>query len=243
MRDTEGVGPAVILTHGLGMAQGSWDRLAPLLAPHWRVITYDQRGHGRSSTSDDLTLDALVGDLVAVMEARGVQRPTLIGHSMGAVVAVAAATQRECNAVVAVDGGLVVERPHVSKDRNLFEAEQRRLSVRILGGVTRLLGVGTRLSTDQLWHLVEAVESWERAVDPLYDQLPCGVLQVLAGKADPVLWGAELADAVAVAADRFHRMHPGVKQIWVDSGHAIQLERPKELADHLNEFLTANQPR
>jgi pimeloyl-ACP methyl ester carboxylesterase len=92
------------------------------------------------------------------------------------------------------------------------------------------------MSSEQLWEALAAAPTWERAVDPRYDDLACGVLQVLAGRADPVPSGADLLEAARVAAARFQLDHPAVRQVWVDSGHAVQLERPVELADHIREF-------
>ncbi|MGW5359552.1 alpha/beta fold hydrolase [Actinopolymorpha pittospori] len=239
VRDTGGEGQAVVLVHGLGSTQRSWDRLVRLLAPRCRVVTYDQRGHGRTATSGDSfdhSLDTSVADLIAVMDAREIRHPTLVGHSLGASVVVAAAASRGCHAVITVDGGMMVERPHASMDRDAFLAEQRRPSVRSVTRLVRVLGLGTRMSSEQLWEALAAAPAWERAVDPLYDELTCGVLQVLAGRADPVPSGAGLLEAVRVAAVRFQLDHPAVRQVWVDSGHAVQLERPAELADHIREF-------
>jgi pimeloyl-ACP methyl ester carboxylesterase len=49
VRDSGGDSTMAVLLHGLGAPQRSWDRVAPRLAPHLRVITYDQRGHGASA--------------------------------------------------------------------------------------------------------------------------------------------------------------------------------------------------
>ncbi len=53
VRDSGGQGKPVVLVHGLGYGQHSWDRVAPRLRTSGlRVLTYDQRGHGASDTSD-----------------------------------------------------------------------------------------------------------------------------------------------------------------------------------------------
>jgi len=85
---TGGGGPAVLAVHG-------WSRsgldLAPLLSrlPGHRTISFDLRGHGRS-TPGALDLDALAGDLAAVAEAERVEGALLLGWSLGGQVALAA---------------------------------------------------------------------------------------------------------------------------------------------------------
>ena len=64
---------------------------------------------------------------------------------------------------------------------------------------------------------------------------------MLAGRADPVPSGAELLEAVRVAAVRvaavrFQLDHPAVRQVWVDSGTPSNWSAPAVLADHLREF-------
>ena len=114
VRDSGGNGTTAVLLHGLGAPQRSWDRVTPLLAPHLRVVTYDQRGHGASAAADDYSLDAFLADLQAVLDTLALQQPLLVGHSFGGLLAVDhAAAHPGCAGVVAVDGGLKVERPPV----------------------------------------------------------------------------------------------------------------------------------
>lgn len=64
-------GPTVILVHGFPDTQGVWDRVVPLLEPHFHVVTYDVRGAGASTAPDSHTgyrMSRLVDDLVAVIE-------------------------------------------------------------------------------------------------------------------------------------------------------------------------------
>jgi pimeloyl-ACP methyl ester carboxylesterase len=80
---TEGV--PLVLVHGFGNEAHIWDDFAPLVAPHYRVIAIDQRGHGDSSHDPELRYDYdyLVADLEAVTAALGIERFVLVGHSLG----------------------------------------------------------------------------------------------------------------------------------------------------------------
>ncbi|MGI5324358.1 SDR family oxidoreductase [Actinomadura nitritigenes] len=81
--------PAVVLVHGYPDTGAMWDDVAERLAGRFRVITYDVRGAGGSSAPSDpldYGLDALMGDLEAVLDGVGADGPVhLVGHDWGSV--------------------------------------------------------------------------------------------------------------------------------------------------------------
>jgi pimeloyl-ACP methyl ester carboxylesterase len=84
-----GTGPDLVMLHGMTGNLATWHlRLVPLLQRDFRITTYDLRGHGRSGMppSGYTTRDMAV-DLRALMDALGIQRADLAGHSFGADVA------------------------------------------------------------------------------------------------------------------------------------------------------------
>jgi pimeloyl-ACP methyl ester carboxylesterase len=57
---------AVVLLHGLGSARSTWDPIVPVLTNQWRVLTFDQRGHGESSHASGIyTLEHYVPEAIA----------------------------------------------------------------------------------------------------------------------------------------------------------------------------------
>src|SRR5437867_2567398 len=84
--------PALVLLHGITSQVGAWSDLAERLREH-RIIALDQRGHGRSDRAEDYSTERLVGDLAAFVDARGLRRFALGGHSMGGRVAYLYAAQ------------------------------------------------------------------------------------------------------------------------------------------------------
>ena len=84
---------ALILIHGWGMSGRSWDGvLIPLLDAGLRVITIDHRGCGRSDHDfADLSIDAIAGDVVSLVDSLALKTVYLNGWSLGGAVATRAA--------------------------------------------------------------------------------------------------------------------------------------------------------
>jgi pimeloyl-ACP methyl ester carboxylesterase len=235
VRDSGGDATTAVLLHGLGAPQRSWDRVAPLLAPHLRVVTYDQRGHGASAAAADYSLDAFLADLQAVLDTLALQQPLLVGHSFGGLLAVDhAAAHPGCAGVVAVDGGLKVERPPVGWAD--VQAQLDRPVTRLLSRAVTAIGMGARLSFAELRRVADEAARREDHLEEAYARLPCPLLVVLAGKADPVPHGEAMLAAVDTAAARLQQRHPQIKLARLPCGHNIPLARPRELADLIVRF-------
>ncbi|MEM7409755.1 MAG: alpha/beta hydrolase [Myxococcota bacterium] len=82
-------GVPMLLLHGFGNEAHIWDDFAPLVAPYYRVVALDHRGHGQSGWASDgiYDLDHLVDDVEAVTAALGIERMVLVAHSLGGRVA------------------------------------------------------------------------------------------------------------------------------------------------------------
>ena len=82
----QGHGDTVVLVHGFGLDQRVWEPQWSALAAHFDVIAYDLRGFGRSTLPDSAPY-AHHEDLRALLDALGVERTHLVGHSLGGGVA------------------------------------------------------------------------------------------------------------------------------------------------------------
>ncbi len=79
----------LFLVHGYTGGVSDWDDVAPALAKSRRVIRYSHRGHALSTNTGDpksYTFNALVNDLVTVVNELGFDQIDLLGHSMGGIV-------------------------------------------------------------------------------------------------------------------------------------------------------------
>lgn len=80
--------PTIVLLHALGCtAYLSWVATLGELSRHYRVVTFDQRWHGRGIRSPRFKFADCADDVIGVMDALGVERAVVAGYSMGGAVA------------------------------------------------------------------------------------------------------------------------------------------------------------
>lgn len=83
-----GSGEPLLLIMGLGGSSRAWFRMLPHLDGRVRAVVFDNRGTGGSDgTGPRLTLDDMVADTLAVMDAAGLQDAHILGVSMGGMIA------------------------------------------------------------------------------------------------------------------------------------------------------------
>jgi pimeloyl-ACP methyl ester carboxylesterase len=84
-----GEGPPVILIHGFGGNLELWHlKLVPTLRQKYQVVTYDLRGHGRSDQPPSgYTTRDMADDLMGLMDALNIEHAHMVGHSLGADIA------------------------------------------------------------------------------------------------------------------------------------------------------------
>ena len=116
--------PALVLLHHFGGSSRSWAPVIDRLGPAHRCIVPDLRGFGRSPPPppDGWTVDAAAGDVLALIEARGVRDYVLVGHSMGGKIALDLAARRPPGL-----GGLALVAPSPPTPEPMGAAVRERL--------------------------------------------------------------------------------------------------------------------
>ncbi len=89
-----GDGPALIILHGLFGSARNWSTIARHLASSHRVIALDLRNHGDSPWAGTMTYAEMAEDVAEFIAASGLDRPSVLGHSMGGKVAMTLALGR-----------------------------------------------------------------------------------------------------------------------------------------------------
>lgn len=163
--------PPVFLLHGFPESHRTWRHQIPTLAADHHVIAPDQRGYARSSKPEGVeqyTPDKPVADLLALADALGIERFTLVGHDWGGAIAWMAALQHPGR----VARLAIVNGPHPQIfQRSLFDNPQQRHASRYIRTFRDtsidqgLVGAGLErfFASTFTQHLVSAVAGEDKA--------------------------------------------------------------------------------
>ncbi len=90
--EIHGDGFPLVLIAGLGYPAWEWHRMTPYLSSHFQVIAFDNRGVGQTEKSaGPYTAQLLAADTAGLLDALGIQKAAVLGHSMGGFIAQALA--------------------------------------------------------------------------------------------------------------------------------------------------------
>ncbi len=78
-----GAGHPLVILHGLFGSLLNWNSISKLLGAHYRVVAVDQRNHGSSPHTPDMSYPAMADDLLELFEAEQLGSAHVLGHSMG----------------------------------------------------------------------------------------------------------------------------------------------------------------
>jgi pimeloyl-ACP methyl ester carboxylesterase len=254
----DGAGPPLILLHA-GIADlRAWDAIvAPLTAAGYRVIRFDARGFG-ASTTEDVEFSPR-DDLRAVMDALGIVRAVLVGNSRGGMLAIDTAieTPERVVAVVGVAAGLAGFDGGTTQAESAIEAEYDRIDA--AGDAAALTAFETRIWVDGPLQPAGRVAARIRdLVDEM--NLPLNEAGHVAGRPIPlappardrlaelrcpillVVGSLDFSDVVTTARHVEAEASDARVVIWPDVAHMIGMEVPDRLAETVVEFLAPIPP-
>ncbi len=120
--DWGGSGTPILFLHGGGLTAHTWDCMATMLRDRFRCVALDQRGHGDSEWSPviDYRITSHVADIEGFVAAMKLERPILIGQSMGGLNSIAYAIRHseQMRAMVIVDVAPEISAPGADRIRD-----------------------------------------------------------------------------------------------------------------------------
>jgi 3-oxoadipate enol-lactonase len=239
-----GAGDAVVLIHGMSFDQSMWEPQFPVLAARFRTVRYDLRGFGASGRP--AAGRGHVEDLLALLDALAIGRAHLVGLSLGANIALAAAALhpgRVRSAVLASPGlpgyAWTTPRPPdeaaaVARRAGTTAAKEWWLGHEMFRSAERYPVARARLAD-----MVGRWPAYQWADGPAAPPLP-SLTGCLGTLRPPVLVmnGALDVPGYREIASVLHREIPGARRAeFPDAGHLLNLERPARFNEELLSFL------
>lgn len=257
-----GSGPPVVLLHGVLGSRRSWAQLVSLLAEDFTLIAPDLLGHGDSSKPrGDYSLGAHAGGLRDLLDELGVERATVVGHSLGGGVSMQFSwlfPERVERLVLVSSGGLgrdlslllrvptlpgvefvlpVVSSPWVAKGGQLLGRQLQRIGLRSGPDLEELwrgyLGLGTVEARRAFLATLRTVVDPGGQTISAVDKFPS-----MADIPTMIIWGGRDRLIPVQHGIDAHRAIPGSRlEIFSKAGHFPHLDEPRRFASLLVEFV------
>jgi pimeloyl-ACP methyl ester carboxylesterase len=238
--------PPLVLIHGITESHRSWGRLLHALATDHLVLAVDLRGHGDSEECDPYDPLSYAGDVVDTAAALGMERPVVIGHSLGGVVATAFAVLAPSRGVINVDQplrlaafkeGLMQLEPLLTGDEASF---QSAISMVFDG----MRGALPQHEADRVGALRRARQrvvlgTWDSVLHQSVDELDATVDALAGGVTVPYLALHGIDPGTDYAAWLQARIPTAVVEVWADMGHYPHLVDPDRFLARVAAFETS----
>jgi pimeloyl-ACP methyl ester carboxylesterase len=243
-----GSGPPVLLLHSFLCSIELWDDQIAALRQDYQVIAMDIRGHGRSGHSLPHTLESLVDDALAVLDAEGISAAHWCGLSIGGMISIRAAIREpgRVRSLILMDTDAGPEKRGVVFRHWLLEAAVRVLGLKSVKGPVMDLMFGRSTHQDQ----PELVEIWGNRFEELHVPSMMRTLRALDRRRDlvPLLSGVH-RPALVIHGDEDRALSRRRGQLIADTlpraewlllrrvGHLCTLEAPDAVNERLVAFL------
>jgi len=262
-----GNGPAVLLIHGIGDSSETWAPVIPGLARHFRVIAPDLLGHGHSDKPrGDYSIGGYANGMRDLLSVLGVDRVTLIGHSLGGGVAMQFAYQypeRTDRLVLVSTGGVGRQVTPLLRAASLpgadlvlacFNLPTVRQQIGMLVKVLQLLHTRLGMDAPDLLRVVDAlpdatsrsafvstlraVVDWRGQIGTMLDR--CYLTR---GMPTMLVWGEQDPILPALHAGLAHVAMPGSRlELFPNTGHFPFHTEPQRFVKVVREFIASTEP-
>ncbi len=238
--EVHGEGPAVVFAHGIGGNHASWVFQIPYFCRQFKTITFDHRGFGNSTESEDRPGRAkFIDDLEKLLDELGIQRAALVAQSMGGWTCLGFAVRHpeRVSALVLCDTPAGIDWPGPFNER----MERVRRETDNLSQIARVLSNDLPDRNPALAELYSQIASFNH-----YDRrnlkgsTPPVTPEQLAALPMPVLFLVGALDVLFPpdAAEMLYKLVPGASfEIVPDSGHSVYFEQPAVFNHVVSRFL------
>lgn len=239
--DTGTGDPPLLFIHGWTCNLTNWRDQVPHFAKKHRVVAFDQRGHGESDKPDqDYTIDGFVDDVAWLIGELKLEKPVVVGHSMGGTITLNLVRKYPdiATAAILIDAP-ILPLPEATHPRiaPLFAGMQSPAYASVAEGFARMSFFNTKSPPELVEELIAGMKSAPQrlmytAMMSILDEksMPPGTLPV------PALF-IRAEEPQLAAEDALRERYPGMSVITVPSAHFVQMEQPTATNNIISDFL------
>lgn len=262
-----GEGPALVLLHGIGDSSEAWAPLLPALAERFTVVAPDLLGHGASDKPRaDYSVAAYANGVRDLLDVLGIERATVVGHSLGGGVAAQTAYQyphRVERLVLVSTGGVAREvtpalrllsAPYAELTLPVTQLPGARLVARALAEVAKRTPLAVGTDADELLRVFDGLpsgsarKSFTRTLRSVVDwrgQLVTMLDRCYLAEEMPTLlvWGDRDGVIPVRHGHLAHAAMPGSRlEVFSGAGHFPHHTDPERFLDLLTSFVDGTEP-
>lgn len=242
-----GEGPPIILIHGLGGTLDVWHGVTQLLALHHHVVALDLRGHGGTGPGrSQFSIKTWSQDVSALMTALELPPATVVGHSVGTLIAQhLAVTEPEMVDQLVLLGGISYFEP---PDKQAYEQRAKTVDEHGLDGIVDdwLAGALAPRTAARLPQVVGLLRHMFLSNDPRSYAKSCRALartpaieRERIGQPTLLLVGDHDRSTPLRMTEQLHRQIPVSRvQVVASAAHWMALEQPDVIGAAILQFLT-----
>lgn len=247
-----GAGPPLVFMHALGWDHRQWSHEILRYQDRYRVIAADTRGHGASSKPDGpYSLRGFAADWLAMLDGLNVGRACLVGFSLGGMIAQYMAIEQPERVAALV---LVSTVCHF--DPEVRAAMENRIVInRNQGAQAAAEAVAKSLFTQEFreaesdfldkfyaWRLTQSQDCIVNSIRATFDLDTCRQLSSLKMPCLVVVGGSDLATPPKAVAGLTQHLSNAQLEYVEGAAHMLTIERPREFAGILDDFLARYYP-
>lgn len=252
--EISGAGEPLIFVHGHSLDRRMWREQVACFEKHFRVIVYDARGYGRSSKQREDLLFTHCDDLVALMNALGIEKAHVVGLSMGGFIAgdlLAMHPERLLSCTLAE--GHIRSTPSINEPMTAQERAAKQISIDAVKAkglaaykkewFESLMKGGSRAERMRrpLWRMIRKWDGWQATHHEVHCYYACQAMEVLKERRPEVptlfLSGRRPTGKQRTNPSMMNYLKNSRHEYIDDSGHMCNMEQPEAFNEIVMQFL------
>ncbi|WP_194840919.1 alpha/beta fold hydrolase [Filobacillus milosensis] len=232
----------LIFIHGLGHDHRTWNYIIPYLNESFNILTYDLRGHGKSSETDGaITFDSLAQDLRLLIKELDISNFHIFAQGLGGYVGIQAASQLNLKSLILV--GVPINFPNSLVNQIIKREKSQSDEISLLSLAEKMINIICYKTTEEKKEIL--LDAYKKVKPELYYKLfnldnSDSIKESLAQVDFPILLMSGAEDSIyppEVFSFNLNFIKQARYYIVPDASYMIQLDQPELVSEMVKRFI------